>query len=353
MKKIRMWLVILSLISIASIVFMGLFSQIIQEGKMAKDWMGVFGLMMTGSLLSNVFVAYRYAWKTGRQAGLWAVGTFLLPYVVPLVLAFLPEASSGVEIYSEIQSEVHENSAGIPQNDLNFKHSAKENLFISIPNPNPVMNLKQGLFKSSQWALDQLRLFCIVVPGSFKWRVITSSQELGFHFPDLLSSEDAATIYGILDELCSSGNPNDLSGIKLCLADYDNEGAVFDLHKLKKHSTTLLAALYHFRTKRSKRLKSWLAANPQVTLRGGFGSRAILNQNGFHLKKRSLTWPEVKKINTETTNGIVTHMFVLPEWRSGGMFDIKKGRYALARIPTKKKELYVAESFFWKTHCGT
>ncbi len=46
-------------------------------------------------------------------------------------------------------------------------------------------------------------------------------------------------------------------------------------------------------------------------------------------------------------------MFVLPEGHSGGIFDLKKGKYALARIPTKKKELYAAESFFWKTHCGT
>ncbi len=89
MKRLRMLLVILSFVTIASVVFMGVFSQAIQEGKMAKDWMGIFGLMMAGSVIANVVVAFRYAWKTGRQAGLYALGTLLLPYVVPLVLASL------------------------------------------------------------------------------------------------------------------------------------------------------------------------------------------------------------------------------------------------------------------------
>lgn len=353
MKNTRMWLIILSLLSIASIALMGIFSQAIQEGKIANDWMGVFGLLMTGSVLTNMFISYRYAWKTGRQAGLWAIGALLLPYAAPLVLAILPESSSGIEVHSEVHLKVRPNPTSISKTNSNLSHTTKENLFTSISEPTPVFNLKEGLFQSSQWHLDQLRLFCIIVPGSTKWRVVASSQEQSFHFPDLMPSEDAAILYSHFDELCSSGNPNDLSGIKLCMASYDNNGSVISLHKLKKNSTALMAGLYHFRSKRSERLEQWLAGNPQILLRGGLGSRATLDKNGFHLKKRSLSWPQVEKINTETTNGLVTHMFVLPEGRSGGLFDMKKGKYALARIPTKKKELYAAESFFWKTYCGT
>lgn len=352
MKNIRMWLILLSLISIASIAFMALFSGAIQEGKTASDWMGVFGLLMTGSMLTNMFLSYRHAWKTGRQPGLWAIGAFLLPYAAPLVLAFLPEAVSGVEVQSGPHSEGEDNPADMVKTSSDLSHIMSQHLFSSISEPNSVFKLKEGLFKSSQWHLDELRLLSIVIPGSTKWWVVGSSQEQAFLFPDLLPPEDATLVYGHLDELCSNGNPNHFSGIKLCMAGYDDEGTVLDLQKLKKNRTALLAGLYHFRNKRVERLKQWLAGNPQILLRGGLGSRATLDKNGFHLKKRSLAWTEVNKISTETANGLVAHMFVLPEGRSGGLFDIKKGKYALARIPVKRVDLYSAEAHFWKNQCG-
>ena len=137
------------------------------------------------------------------------------------------------------------------------------------------------------------------------------------------------------------------------MSDYEKNRAVFDLHKLKENSINLLSGLYHFRAERSEKLKQWLSGDPQITLRGGFGSRAVLNRNGFHLKKRSLSWPEIKKVETETVNGLVTHMYVLPEGYSGGIFNLRKGRYALARIPSRERELYTAECLFWKTCCGS
>ncbi len=349
MKNLRMWLVILSIISIASVAFMGIFSPAIQEGTMAKDWMGIFGLMMAGSIIANIFIAYRYAWKTGRQAGLYALGTFLLPYIVPLILAFLPTASSGVEVNSDPISETSQSTAISTEKKSSFDLSINEKLFTSITEYNSEFKLKEGLFQSTQWALNKLRLFCIVVPGSFKWRVVTSSQELMYEFPDLMSPEDEFATYLLIDKLCSDKNPNYLSGIKLCMADYNDHSIVLDLGKLKKESIPLLANLHHYRIERKEKLKQWIASNPKITLQG-MGSKATLDHNGFHFKKRSLSWPEVKKISIEETT-MVSHLYVLPEGYSDGLFNLKKMKYALARIPNKKKELYAAECFFWKTYC--
>ena len=45
MKKLRMLLVILAIIHIASFVLMAVFSQAVQEGTLSDDWVGVFGLI--------------------------------------------------------------------------------------------------------------------------------------------------------------------------------------------------------------------------------------------------------------------------------------------------------------------
>lgn len=352
MKKLRIALLILSLLSIASMILMAVISQAIQEGKIAKDWIGVIGFLMSGSIITNVFLTYRYAWKTGRQAGLWALGAFLLPYIIPLILSFLPADSSGAEILpNPVPDDQDAPLTSIQQNEK-VNGISEKGFFSSIQEPNRLFSHKERLSKSSQWPLDQLRLFCLIVPGSFKWRIVTSSQEQWFFFPDLLPSEEAETIYGLMDELSTSGNPNDFGDIKICLANYDSKGTVLNLRKLKKNSTALLAGLYRYHAERSKKLKRWLSDDPQVTLTGGLGSRALLNRDGYHLKKIKLTWPEVKSINTESLSSLftTTHMYVLPEGRSGGFFDLKKGKYALKLIPTKEKDLYAAECHFWKTY---
>jgi hypothetical protein len=355
MKKQRITLIILSLLSILSIILMVVFSQAIQEGKMSKDWMGGVGLLMSGSVIANVFLSYRYAWRIGRQAGLWALGAFLLPYVIPLILSFLPVKSSGIDYQAVPNPDVREAAVENIQDNNSVNRISQKELFTSVLEPDRDFLMKEGLFKSSQWPLDQLRLLCIIVPGTFKWRIVTSSQEQWFFFPDLMPQEEAEIIYSLLDELCSSGNSNDLAEIQICLACYEDRGTVIDLRKLNKISAVLLAGLYHFRDQRRERLNRWLSDNPQVTLNGGLGSRALLNRDGFHLKKRKLSWPEIKGIMTESFSSLftTTHLYVLPEGRSGGFFDLKKGKYALKLIPTKEKNLFAAECHFWKSYYST
>jgi len=350
MKKIRISMVILSLTSLICIILMSIFSRAIQQGEMGGDWIGVLGLVMSGSVISNVIISYRYASKSGRLAGLWAVGSFLLPYVIPVILAFLPQSSSGIEVQTNLQSTIQDPTESLQEDDKAGTPKTKL-LFDSVPAPSRLFIHKSSFNKSSQWYLDQLRLFCIILPGSFKWRVITSAQEEHYLFPDIVSEEDANDIYELMEAFVLNGNVNDLKGIKVCIAQYDNVGEVFDLGKLKTRGVELLTALYHYRHERREKLNQWLSTNPQVILRGGLGSSAILNQDGFHLKRKQITWQDVKGIQTESLTSLftTTHLYILPEGRSGGFFDLKKGKYALKLVPTKQKELYTAECHFWKT----
>jgi hypothetical protein len=351
MKKTRIALVVLALLAIGSVVCMGSFSQAVQDGRMAKDWMGVFGLLMTGAVVANAVLSFRYAWGTGRQAVLWAVGALLLPYIVPFILALLTDKTKGVEIQTG-GAAASDPPVDSSQAKTEPEREEPKALFTSIPKTAPVFDLKDGMFRSSQWRLDRLRIFCIVLPGSFKWYGVISSQKLNFIFPDLLPAKDADSLYRLLETLSFSSNPNELSGIRIFLAGFEGEGGGFELDKLKRKSAALMAGLYHYRNERTAGLKKWLDGKPRITLRGGLGSQAVLDGDGFHKKKLSLSWKEVDKINTEETNGMVAHLYVLPKERSGGLFDLKKGKYALARIPVRKRELYAAECFFWKTCCG-
>jgi hypothetical protein len=350
MKKLRIALIVLSLISIFSFVLIGVLSQGIQEGKIAKNWIAVAGLLLTGCIITNVFLSYRYAWKSGRNAGLWALGAFLLPYIVPVILSFLSPVTERTDIHSHLEAKNLYPENNKVEREKNNQKVHKRKLFDSVPAPPSFYRHKSGFGKTSQWSLDRLRLFCIMVPGTFKWKIVTSTQDQWYFFPDLLAGNDAHMIYDLMEDVLLSGNINDLTGIKICMAPYDGPGLVLDLKKLKNSSIDLLAALYHYRTVRSETLSEWLSNDPQVLLWSRLGSKAVLNKDGFHLNNRSLSWQNVKSIKTESLTSLftTTHLYVLPEGRSGRFFDLKKGKYALKLIPTKQKELYAAECQFWK-----
>lgn len=302
------------------------------RGSKPGDAVGGIVLIMVSAIIACLVVAYLYAKKCGRNAGLWGLGSFLLPYVVPLVLAALPKPAAAA---GEQVSEPDGARDGAP--------------FADVTVTGPVIQLKEGFGSSSTWSLDKARLFCLVLPGTVKWRVIASSEELSFHFPDLMDADEAEKFYGLVDQLTANVKVSALSGMYVCLAGYKGYRAVFDLGKLKKACRPLLAGLYHYREARGEKLRQWLAGDPEVELRGSLGAAARLDKQGFHLKKRSVLWPDAGQITTETTNGIVTHLFVLPKGVSGGMFNLSRGKYSLARIPTRQKLAYAAECFFWKT----
>ncbi len=328
----RIFMVVLALIVLFCFIGMGAVSEKSKTDRSFQNLMGVLGLIMALATIVNVFFSYRYAWRAGLQAGLWAVGALLLPFIVPFVLAFYREKPSEIEDT--------ETAGSVSGDEKPFEMEEKVQK----------ISIKEGLTGSSEWNFEDIRLYCFVVPSGFKWRVVSSTQETSYLFPDTMDEEVALEFYRMLEQFISGKNKNMLSGVKIILIDYNNRGSAYELRKLK-NAKSLLAGLYNYRETRKERLDKWLEGNPSVTLTGGLGSKATIDKDGFHLKKISLAWPDVARITSETTYGL-SCIFVLPEERSGGIFDLKRAKYSLARVPAKKNEIYSAELFFWKIVFG-
>jgi len=88
MTNARIGLVVLSILWIAAFFFMVLAT----DGKIGEDWIGGAGLLMTFAMFANMVLTYNHAMRLGRRASGWAFGTFIFPFFVPILLAFLPTA---------------------------------------------------------------------------------------------------------------------------------------------------------------------------------------------------------------------------------------------------------------------
>lgn len=98
-----------SLLVVSSLVAMGTFVGIIavgnqaQKGSAAQDWMGLLGLVMTAATICAAVVAFIHAGRHQRNGPVWALGSFLFPYAVPLVLAVLP-ATGRIAVHGSDES---------------------------------------------------------------------------------------------------------------------------------------------------------------------------------------------------------------------------------------------------------
>lgn len=208
-----------------------------------------------------------------------------------------------------------------------------------------VLTVPEGLLKRTSLALDSLRLVYLIATTSGRWYVVASSQ--GLSYIDL-DGVDQGTLSGLADEISNTihGKANP-SGLWLALADYGNASALISLVALKQARLDPMPALAETRKARQQRRDAWLAGNPLVELKNNLGASARLNRTGFHRGKRFIAWHDVGSVQTETTNGILTDLMLLPHGSTGGMFNFRRLRYSLRLIPSKKKELYAAECFFW------
>lgn len=217
-----------------------------------------------------------------------------------------------------------------------------------------MLTVKEGMGKSTLLPLDALRLVYIFFPGTFKWRVITSTQSIdGYNLDDFvhLSEETASRLFDEFRQALANERDFVLSGIKLCLADYNNHSAIITLKDVKKSKSNILEKLLYYRETRIEKLNKWLATYPAVTLQGGFaGGIAVIDKNGFSKgKDKFIAWKEVGTIQVAEKNFGTSDFLIIPNGVSAGMFSFKKYRYTLGNISTKKKELYIAECNFWRT----
>jgi hypothetical protein len=217
-----------------------------------------------------------------------------------------------------------------------------------------MLAVKEGMGKSTSLPLDALRLVYIFFPGSFKWRVITSTQSIdGYNLDDFihLSRETASRLFEEFTQVITNERDFVLSGMKLCLADYNNHSTIISLKDIKKSKSNILEKLLHYRDARIEKLNKWLATYPAVTLQGGFaGGTAVIDKNGFSKgRDKFVAWKDVGTIQVAEKNFGIGDLLIIPKGVGTGMFSLKKYRYTLGNIKMKQKELYIAECNFWRT----
>ena len=210
--------------------------------------------------------------------------------------------------------------------------------------------IKEGMGKHTSLPLDALRLLYIFFPGNFKWYVVASSQDIDGYNLDSLPEDNFSRVIEELKEKLLVEKNFILQDVKLCFADYANHSAVISLKDVKKNKVDLLDKLLLYRKPRVDKLNQWLATYPEVRLEGGMGSKAFVNREGFRKgENKFIPWKEVGTIQIAEKNFGISDMLVIPEGVGTGLYSLKKYRYSLGNISTKKKWLYIAECNFWRT----
>ncbi len=214
-----------------------------------------------------------------------------------------------------------------------------------------VLTVKGGPFRNCSLSFDALRLVYLMLDTQHRWYVVTSSMGISSLDLDAIDDEKFESVQSELLSMIARSKPSELEGGRLALADYDGGSVILSLKEVKRKNLPIFEALEPYRNTRRRRLNQWLSDDPEVELVGVFGHSAKLNAEGFARSKRKIPWTQVAKIQVETY-GIRTDLLVLPRDRSGGMFDFRRRRYSLPFVPSKYKELYSAECFFWMDRCG-
>ena len=141
--------------------------------------------------------------------------------------------------------------------------------------------VKEGMGKYTSLPLDALRLLYIFFPGSFKWYVVASSQDIEGYNLDSLPEDTFSQVTAEFKEKLLKEKAFILKDVKLCLADYANHSAVISLNDVKKSKVDFFDKLLFYRKTRVDRLNQWLTAYPEVRLEGGMGAKAFVNKEGF------------------------------------------------------------------------
>ena len=217
-----------------------------------------------------------------------------------------------------------------------------------------MLTVKEGMGKTTSLPIDALRLVYIFFPGTFKWRVITSTQSIdGYNLDDTahLAGDTVSQLFDEFNQVLDGERNFVLNDIKLCLADYNNHSAIISLKDVKKSKADILGKLLYYRDTRIEKLNKWLATYPKVTLQGGFaGGSAVIDREGFVKgKDKFIAWKDVETIQVVEKNFGTADFLIIPKGVGKSMFSFKKYRYSVGNISMKKKELYIAECNFWRT----
>ncbi len=206
--------------------------------------------------------------------------------------------------------------------------------------------VKEGFTRKTILAMDELRFVYLFMPESLKsWFLVTSSSGIEGYNLDTVSEDNIAELTRKFDDMIRQERGYKLSGIKVCLADYENRGVIVALKDFKTAKIDIFSQLLQYRQERLKKLNEWLNQNPEIVLKGVFGQQAFVDARGFRRGKKFIAWQDVGTLQVNTVN-FSTNLLVIRRGVSTGLFSFKKQQYFIG-IPLKKKELYLAECNFW------
>jgi hypothetical protein len=271
------------------------------------------GLMVVPVVAAGL--AYFQMRALNRPAAAGVLGSFLLPWVVPFVLACLGEQRAAPRASSR----------------------ARRRITIS----GTVLTARTGTFTRVSLSLDSLRLLTIRMPESSTWRGLWSTSEHSSMFPDLLDDGAYAELTKGLD------NPLDLthevvngrrytererldalSSIEVLMEDHEGRHVTLDLGQIDGSGCGLFAVLAECRAQRRERFHAWVASEPTVDLRGRFWGSVQLSLAGFRRGKRLTPWNEFGQVYSETSGGSAS-LYVLPRGVSSGLLSFAKFRHRL------------------------
>ena len=208
--------------------------------------------------------------------------------------------------------------------------------------------------KKQELPLNALRLVYLFAESLSSWWGLGSRSDLTYLD---FNSEDENMMDELFDALTSEikgMKKRHLKEFKFCLTDFHGNSAMVNLSEIEGGPMEFLEKLKRYYPERKELLQRWLSSGGEVTLKGGFGSTAVLNRDGVKFKRKSISWREIDHLFLETQESLITvnHMLFIPHGVSSGLFSMKKYKYCLRNIPNKKKHIYMAEGNFWMSRQG-
>ncbi len=286
-----------------------------EPGSAAAVGVGLCALCLGVAPLVAAGVAYFQMRALGRSSAAGMLGSLLMPWAVPLILACLGEQRPSRRAIRRAQRRI----------------------MIS----GTILTVRTGAFTRVSLALDSLRLLAVWIPESKAWRGLWSTSEQSSMLLDLLddgsyagATRALANPLSLLPEVVAGHRLTErdrldaLSSIEVLLEDHEGRHVSLDLTQIDLSGCDLFAVLAKCRTRRRERLDAWVAGQPTKDLPGRFWGSVQLGLDGIRKGRRLTPWSEVGQLYTERSGGSAT-FYVLPKGVSSGFLSFARLRYGL------------------------
>jgi hypothetical protein len=306
-------------------------------GGPASPLFGVAGMLVTVSALGALITGFKQAEAQNRDPGLWAFAAFLLPCLVPFVLASRQRVT------------------------FDPGRSARRKIRVA----GDELVVRTGLFRRVRLPLAGLRLLTLSAPAGesrWKWKptlgplAFESRRGIEFHELDLMSDADARALLAhylrVFEELKDKRGSllpdrkrlEVMALAKLHLAGYDSTEVQITFKDILCATDDVLAALEMARRRRIERLKAWLATQPEIVLGTGLtkSTRVAVSGAGIRRGTDVLPWRGVKSVG-------ITEGRIEVELREPPSRWVRTWSIPVA----KKSTLTAAAHFFFWLHLET